>query len=251
MVSVNMLSDGLLVAVLISLLAHEFAHMAFVRTFGGQVSKFKLSFLGAAAWVRGLEKLYFWQRFIVYLAGPATNALIAAAAWVTARFLYGQTELLQAIFLYNIVLCVFNMLPVFPLDGGRLIQLLLGNRIGILRANRLLLKTGPLVGGLLIGLGLVQAVLYPYNITLLCAGIYIRRKNIQLPLPLYWECIQTLQAKDKKQMRTKKIILPKETSVTRAVEYLGWDHSAMIYIGLSRCISEDELLEYLCKDIAN
>ena len=231
----------LLVIVSASLLAHELAHMALVRAFGGQVSGLRLSFLGAVAWVRGLEKLKLWQRYAVYMAGPAANALIVVGALVAARFYYLQ----QAIVLYNTVLCVFNLLPVFPLDGGRLAQLFLGNRIGVLRANRLLLKLGPVAGGALMVLGLVQAVLYPWNITLLCAGVYIRRKNMQMRISLYWECIKALQAKDKKNLRTKKIILPKNTPVKRAVEYLRWDYYAEIQIGEGRYINEDELIKHL------
>ena len=241
---------GTFVAVFTSLLAHEFAHMALVRVFGGHVSGLRLSFLGATAWVRGLEKLKLWQRYAVYLAGPATNALIAAGVWVTARFLNGQSEITQAISLYNTVLCVFNLLPVFPLDGGRLAQLFLGNRIGVIRANRLLLKCGPVAGSLLMVLGLVQAILYPWNLTLLCAGVYIKRKNKRLSLPLYWECIRALQVKDKSQMQTKKIILPKDTPAIKAVEHLGWDYFAEIHIRDGRSISEDELLFHLtAKDL--
>jgi len=233
----------LFIAVCISLFAHEFAHMAFVHAFGGQVNGFKLSFLGATAWVRGLEKLKLWQRYAVYLAGPAANALIAFGVWVVARLFYLQDEFLQSIFLYNAVLCVFNLLPVFPLDGGRLVQLFLGNRIGVMRANRMLLKAGPIMGGGLIVLGFVQIILYPWNLTLLCAGIYIRRKNKQLPLPLYWECIQALQAKDKNNLRIKKIILPNNMPIKHAIEYLRWDYWVEIHIGGGRWISERELLD--------
>ena len=235
----------MIVAVIASLIAHEFAHMAFVRVFGGQVNGFRISLAGMTAWVRGLEKLKLWQRYVVYLAGPATNALIATGAWVAVRFFGGWGEFWQGLFIYNIVLCAFNLLPVFPLDGGRLMQLFLGNRMGILRANRLLLKAGPVVGWALMGLGLVQAVLYPWNITLLCAGVYIRRKNEQLPPILYWECVKALQAKDRKHLRTKKIILPKNTTVRQAVEYLGWDYWAEIYIGAGVWISEGEIIEMI------
>ena len=217
--------------------------MALARVFGAGVGGFRLSFLGATAHVRGLEKLKLWQRYAVYLAGPATNAIFAVAAWVAARFLWWPGG--QAAFLYNVVLAVFNLLPVLPLDGGRLAQLFLGNRIGIIRANRILLKAGPAVGGVLMVLGIAQAILYPFNLTMLCAGVYIRRKNTQLKPQLYWECIKALQAKDKNNMPTKKIILPKDTTVAQAVEHLGWDYFAVIHIGDDRCIPEDELLKYI------
>ena len=225
-----------------ALLAHELAHLALVKAFGGGIGGFRMSFLGATAWVRGLEKLKLWQRYAIYLAGPAANAFIAVGAWVAARFLCEGVGF-EAAFLYNAVLCAFNLLPVFPLDGGRLVQLFLGNRMGVLRANRLLLKAGPVLGGVLMALGIVQAVLYPWNITLLCAGVYIRRKNKQLAPQLYWECIKALQAKAHRQLPTKKIILPKHTTLKQAVEYLRWDYFVEIQVETGRFISEDELLK--------
>jgi len=261
----GMLSISLLAAaVIISLIAHELAHMALVQAFGGRAGGFRLGIFGATAWVRGLERFKPWQRYAVYLAGLATNALIAVGAWGAARFFcmplwmtaprYNIGDycyhsiwpaLLQNIFLYNVVLCVFNLLPVFPLDGGRLMQLFLGNRMGVLRANRVLLKLGPVVGGVLVGLGLVQAVLYPWNVTLLCAGVYIRRKNKELPTVLYWECLQMLQAKNRDRLPVRNINLPKHMTVKRAVEYLGWDYWAVIHIG-GWSVSEDELMEWFC-----
>jgi len=235
-----MINIVLVLTAIISLLIHEFAHIAIVKAWGGQVRKFRISFMGATAWVHGLEKLKLWQRYAVYLAGPAINALIALAAW-------GRPGFWQYIFINNAVLCIYNLLPVFPLDGGRLAQLFLGNRLGILRANRLLLKGGLIIGTALMGLGVVQAVLYPWNITLLCAGIYIRRKNKQLPPQLYWEFIQAMQAKTGRSLPVKVINLPKDMPVSKAVEYLRWDFTT--HIKTARLtLSERELFAIFMKN---
>jgi len=243
------------VAAVISLILHELAHMALVRAFGGEVSGFRFSFVGIVAWVRGVYKFKRWQRYAVYLAGPVSNALIAFGAWGVARLFYGPQGFMENIFLYNVVFCVFNLLPVFPLDGGRIAQLWLGNHMGVLRANRLLLWLGPVVGTVLMCIGLVQVVLYPWNITLVCAGYYIKQKNKQLPTQLYWECIQALKAKqslytmqkftsmDEKQLPTIRITLPKSTTVASAVGYLRWDYWVEIEIAPGCIISEDVLLE--------
>ena len=165
-----------------ALLAHELAHLVLVRALGGGIDGLRISFLGAAAWVRGLEKLKLWQRYAVYLAGPAANALFAVGAWAAARFLCAD----------------------------------IGLETGPGRA-----RMAPALGVALMALGLVQAVLYPWNITLLCAGVYIRRRNKRLYPQLYWECIKALQAKAIRRLPTRKIILPKHTTPKQAVEYLG------------------------------
>jgi len=211
-----------------SILIHELAHIGMVKITGGKVNKVKLSLVGFSAWVHKIDK----HRYMIYLAGPLINAAIAFGALTL-----GQSD----IFIINIVLCGFNLLPVFPLDGGRIAQLFLGNRIGIIRANRVLIKVGIVVGGILMGFGLVQVVLYPWNMTLLCAGFYIRKKNKELPTYLYWECIQALKSK-KDSLPRKKIILPQNTTINQAVEYLRWDYLLEIYIDNNQYISERELL---------
>jgi len=221
--------------IIISLLLHELAHIATVKACGGQVKKLRIRLLGTTAWVKGLEKLDPWRQYATYLAGPAVNATIAAVAW-------GRPGFWQNVFIYNLVLCIFNLLPIFPLDGGRLVQLFLGNRIGILRANRLLLKSGLAIGTVLMGLGVVQAVLYPWNVTLLCAGVYVRRKNKQLPTQLYWEFIQAMKAKLRRNLRVIELNLPKNMPATKAVEYLRWNVYAHIKTANSLMISERELL---------
>ena len=218
---------GFIVAA-VSILIHELAHIGMVKITGGKVNKVMLSLVGLIAWINKIDK----HRYIIYLAGPMTNAIIAFGALAL-----GWSD----IFIINIVLCGFNLLPVFPLDGGRMAQLFLGNRVGIIRANRVLLKIGMATGAILMGLGLVQTILYPWNITLVCAGFYIRKKNKELPLHLYWECIQALKSK-KDSLPVKKIILPWNTTTEQAVEYLRWDYLLEIYIDENRCISEKDLL---------
>ena len=245
MVGFGILADGALVLLAaVSLLLHELAHILLVKVFGGKVSGFRLGLPGATLWVRGVYRFKPRERYAVYLAGPGVNAIIALAAWKSAQFLYEPPEILQYVFLYNIVLCVFNLLPVFPLDGGRVLQIFLGNRMGVLRANRYIIKAGLCTGSVLMVLGLVQAVLYPWNITLLCAGVYIRRKN-KMPAQLYWECLQALLAKNKEHMPVVVIKIKKPVTMIKAVEYLRWDYMAIIKIAPNRVITEGALLGYI------
>ena len=223
-----------------SLALHELAHMGLVRAFGGKVHGARVSIVGLTAWVRGLEMLSAWKRYAVYLAGPGVNALLAIAALLLHN---------QEAFTINLALCVFNLLPILPLDGGRLAQIFLGNRIGAMRANRVLLKIGPPVGFMLMGLGLVQVVLFPWNISLVCAGYYIRRKYKDMPVHLYWECLRALEAKKNRDLPTKKIILPEGTTASQAVAHLGWDYFTEVWVG-GEVVHEGELVELVLRPIA-
>ena len=223
-----------------SLVLHELAHMVVAWGFGGKVDGVRLRTVGLTAWVRGLEKLAAWKRYAVYLAGPCANALLALVAWLLHN---------QDAFIINMVLCVFNLLPVLPLDGGRLAQIFLGNRIGAMRANQVLLKIGPLAGLALMCLGLVQVILFPWNISLVCAGHYIRRKYKDMPVLLNWECLRAFEAKKARALPTKKIILPEGTTARQAVGYLGWDYFGEVWVG-GEVVQEWELVEIVLRPTA-
>lgn len=81
-----------------------------------------------------------WGEAIVAFAGPASNIVIALLASFVLRFGFGLAEaslnLLASIVLVNIVLFVFNMMPVTPLDGSKVLGALLPVRF--LKIRRLL-----------------------------------------------------------------------------------------------------------------
>jgi stage IV sporulation protein FB len=98
------------------------------------------------------------EEFVIAIAGPAVNFVIAGLMWVTAvlldinlsnplRVLAGLggislTALFTYIFVYNIFLAVFNLLPAFPMDGGRVFRSLLAMRLDYVKATRIAAAVG-------------------------------------------------------------------------------------------------------------
>jgi len=214
--------------VLCALFLHEYAHVFAVNYLGGRVEKVGVFPLGFAARFRGLEGLLAWERYVIYGAGSLANVLGAAWAFSVSRISYFGVPWLEDFAFYSIVLCVFNLLPILPLDGGRILHQFLSNRIGILRANRVMLKLGAIISILLIVIGIVQVVLFNYNITLLCAGVYIKRQNKTMLPTLQMEFFRFLEAKKKparaRLMPIKIVKLSHETTVKQALNYLTIDH---------------------------
>jgi stage IV sporulation protein FB len=224
----------LLVILFISVTAHELAHILAAKHFGCKATGFHISALGEMAVLRGLDVLAAWKRYIVYTAGPFINFLIAGAA-----YLVGWHE----ISLYNFILGAFNLLPVFPLDGGRLLQLFLGNRMGILRANRFILKIGRALGLLMLIPGGVQVVLFPFNISLICAGIYIYQKNKKLSVPLTFEFFSFIANKKiNRLLPIKAYAVSKDTTLQALVERMEWD--SLLYVRVGRALlAEAEIVK--------
>jgi len=216
------------VLVLCALVLHEYAHVFAVNYLGGRVEKVGIFPLGFAARFRGLERLFAWERYVIYGAGSLANVLGAVWAFSVSRISYFGIPWLEDFAFYSIVLCVFNLIPILPLDGGRILHQFLSNRIGILRANRVMLKLGTVISILLIILGVVQVVLFNYNITLLCAGVYIKRQNKTMLPTLQMEFFRFLAAKKKparaRLMPVRTVKLSQNTTVKQALNYLTIDH---------------------------
>ncbi|MEN8160354.1 MAG: site-2 protease family protein, partial [Myxococcota bacterium] len=150
---------GLLAALLffVSLLIHELSHSLVARRAGQEVRTITLFLFGGAAEMTS-EPEDPATEFRIAAVGPLASFVLAALFALTARSLPDATpELLVGVVRYlgwvNLALGVFNLLPGFPLDGGRMLRAVLWWRTGSLRrASRVATEAGK-------GLGLGLAIL--------------------------------------------------------------------------------------------
>lgn len=96
---------------------HELGHWLVLRALGAKVTGFRLSALGAVLETDS-RLLSYGGELAAVLAGPAANLLAAAALTVLG---HGRWDAAVGA---NLILCLFNLLPVRPLDGGRALYLL-------------------------------------------------------------------------------------------------------------------------------
>jgi Zn-dependent protease/CBS domain-containing protein len=140
-----------IVLLFLCVLLHELGHVFAARRYGVQTRDVTLwPFGGIASMERMPEKPS--QELIVALAGPAVNVAIAAALllWLGPRF-NAETltqidnpavSMAAKVAGANIILVVFNMIPAFPMDGGRVLRALLAMRMGNARATEVAATIG-------------------------------------------------------------------------------------------------------------
>ncbi len=126
--------DGVLfiVAVFACVLLHEFGHVLTARRFGIRTPDITLLPIGGVARLERMPEKPI-EELLVAVAGPAVNVVIAAVLWPIAGLaeMTGEPEaffeipFLQRLMMTNMLLVVFNLIPAFPMDGGRVLRALL------------------------------------------------------------------------------------------------------------------------------
>lgn len=154
---------GLLPWGLLACTVHELGHMAAALAFGGQVERLSLTVVGAELSFSCRFPMTYGQDGLVALAGPAANLLLGGLFFVLDWHLAAVISL---------GIGAFNLLPILPLDGGRLVYGLLAERLDPDWADRLLTASAGCLVGLLAGAGVIAAVCYA-NVTLLLTALWL------------------------------------------------------------------------------
>jgi len=138
-----------------SVLAHELSHALVARRYGIEVKDITLFIFGGAASLEGDARTP-GQEALIAFAGPLSS-LVIGAVLIGIGLVWPQEQVLALIgwlAVINLSLGVFNLLPGFPMDGGRILRALIWKVRGDPEvATRNAAAVGRLVGYLLIGVG--------------------------------------------------------------------------------------------------
>lgn len=233
-------------------LLHEISHICAAKLCGAKVTGLTIMPLGLSASIKDFDFLTTAKKIFILISGPLLNLILAGVAFAffgeVAPFFVGA----------NLGVFIFNMLPILPLDGGNLFMALFNNKLGILPAADILAVSGRFFAALVVVFGAVQVVLFPYNISLICLGIYLYRasKDRSISYQNAFIKILTLPCSKKKIgfMPVKHVALPDTGSTLNTLNALGlfgFNCYTIISIvgdeGVLRVITENEIIEQLTK----
>lgn len=145
---------------------HEYGHALMARRFGIRTRDISIQIVGGVARLEGSPTTA-TQELLIAIAGPMVNVVIVGVLLPIVLILGGQelvkhvrfagSDFLLNLLLANATLVVFNMIPAFPMDGGRVLRALLWYVAGYERATLIAARVGQVVAIGFIGLGLYGA----------------------------------------------------------------------------------------------
>ncbi|MEQ8197420.1 MAG: site-2 protease family protein [Clostridiaceae bacterium] len=154
------------ITVLIFVFLHEMSHGLAAILLGANMKKLFVHPLGFFVEIEDLEELTEKKQLAVYLSGPAINLLLSVIFYVYDGYVFSELSII------NIMLFIFNMLPAYPLDGGRIFTMALSRRISYRLSGRIVVYFSIAAGSAFTGLFIYSIFkLHKLNINLLMIGI--------------------------------------------------------------------------------
>jgi Zn-dependent protease len=222
------------IGLFLSVVLHEMAHALTARRLGLPIRRITLFIFGGVAEMEG-EPAGPRVELLVAIAGPLLSLVLAGAFAALARVLTAAParEVAAYLALINFVLVLFNLVPAFPLDGGRVLRSILWQRRGSLRwATRVTSTIGAAFGTALVVLG-VLTLFHPsfglgVGLWWVLIGIFVRHaaqmsyQQLLLRQTLEGEPVHRFMVRDP-------VTVPRELSVRSLVDDYVYRHHFKMY----------------------
>jgi len=164
-----LLNEALIVVLFVCVVLHELGHALTAKKFGVKTKNILLLPIGGVATLEKMPEKPLHE-LLVALAGPAVNVLIAILlvlvvpirsyfnfdSIVLEEMLFEPTfqNFLFYLFIANVMLVIFNLIPAFPMDGGRVLRALLSFKLGRVEATNIAASIGQFLAFVFFILGL-------------------------------------------------------------------------------------------------
>lgn len=161
-------------ALFLCVVLHEFGHALAAKRYGVGTRNITLLPIGGVANLKDMPENP-KEEFIIAIAGPLVNVVIALLLWLIVpidQFLVEDPEMLEEqlssinagnflfyLFAVNVALVAFNMIPAFPMDGGRVFRAILSTKMSRVRATQTATALGKFLALLFFLFGLFSNII--------------------------------------------------------------------------------------------
>lgn len=156
---------------------HELMHYLTARILGFSGFDIEILPIGAVLKVKDLDEASAEEDLMISLAGPLLNLLLAVIFY--ALFILFNRPYLLLIYRTNLALGIFNLIPAFPLDGGRVLRDILSIKTIYRRANEISIRVSMILGSIFMFIYFVSVVANKSNFNLGLISIFILISSIK------------------------------------------------------------------------
>jgi stage IV sporulation protein FB len=237
---------------LISVVFHELGHILVAANLGIRTTEVELMPFGGVARFNRILGSDPAREAAVSLAGPTNSLVLLMVGLLFSRYGWGIT-LMEA----NVLLLFVNMLPVLPLDGGRILRSHLIQSEGLQRGSALLLKRTVYGAYLLLCLSIIAAasgVFSPNAVVLALFVVYSARQERKMLPYMVMNHVSSMPGvlREKKLLPVRTLAVYSDTPLKAALDKLVPDHyHIFVVIGSDRherLVTEDMFLSALTGD---
>ncbi len=225
-----------------SAIIHELGHYFTSERFGYKLDKIVLMPYGAV--IKGdISNLRYKDEILIAIAGPLTNLCVAVACvalWWLFPSVYPFTELMAT---SSFALVAVNLLPCYPLDGGRVLYATLSIRLERKKAKKIAKIVSLVVAVLLFGL-FVYSIFVKVNLSLLFFSIFVFSGAFSFGGSNYVKVYESLKNEVKTQLPIKRIAISENMQVRAIYRLISEDYYLELAVysnGILREITSEKL----------
>lgn len=238
------------------MIIHEMAHVITAILQKKNLVSVKVLPIGLNAVVEG-ESSRDINSLLLNISGPVANLLLFAACFVIDTYYLGFSDNMRFFIYTNISLAVFNMLPVLPLDGGRILKDILVSKIGFFRGYKYVKRLSLGFALALIVLGVLQSLgsINNFSFVLIAGYMIYLLKNDETEVSLM--NIKNLLYKRSRFLKRgiypgRELVVLKSMRLGDMVKNMDFDRFHIIYVvdedmRMAKVFTEQEVIDSLIK----
>jgi stage IV sporulation protein FB len=231
------------ITLFVIVLIHEIGHVAVARELGWTVTEVELLPFGGVATMEEAYAADPLDEIVVALAGPFLNVVMIAVSLVCWHVGIWTDEWARFFLAGNVAVAGFNLLPIWPLDGGRIVQAILCWYMPYRRAAIASLALSAMLASLMLGLSVLAL-----QTNVAVVAVYLLAVNIQAFLRFPYQFIRFLMEKYARQPEeygVRALTVPPESTAMEVSHLLRRGCSHLVYVQGSGLLAEERLLHAL------
>lgn len=134
-----------LMIVIIIIILHELSHSVVAICYGTKIREIEIFPFGAVAKTENYFELDPFKEIIISIVGPVSNFIMLIIGIIVEFHIKAQIDLIYFFIFSNLTIGLFNILPILPLDGGRILRAYINSKTGFKKATQIVIRISKMI----------------------------------------------------------------------------------------------------------